>query len=258
MFWILSEILMLIFMGISFTLFCNRYSSLLVYFLVQLFSRFNVLLFYLFPNTFLFTSSLLLKFGFFPFHSWFISSSYRFPNFILFLSATLHKLPFFFALYLFSMPTNYVMLLVTGILTTILIGLTALSSVDTRLLLVLSSVANNTWLLLASFSLISLLFYSVFYSLSVLFTLMSMHSFTKVPFNSVPLLVNLSGLPPLPIFLPKMFIVCSLSIHDSRLMSSLVIIFLVLNVPIIAAYISHSASLVIFNQVSLPSLCLKL
>jgi len=101
---------MLLFMGIAYTLFYNSFSNLLVYFLVQAFSSFSLLIFYLFTSPFLFTVSLILKLSMFPFHSWFIRTVYSFPNFMFFMASTLHKLPIFLIFILYPLPIYYSLL----------------------------------------------------------------------------------------------------------------------------------------------------
>lgn len=252
--WIISELLTLVFIGLSFTLFSSSFSSLLIYFLVQVFSSFNVFLFYIYPNPILFTVALLVKFGLFPFHSWFISASYRFPNFTLFLASTLHKLPFFYALIAFPLPYNFTLFLASTLFTTLSIGLIAYSSSDTRLLLVVSSVANNSWLFLST--LLSIITFSIFYGfyvVSIFRVLASFSSFTKSSQSTPPYLINLSGLPPLPLFIPKIMVICRISSLNNVVLTSFIVLFLVVRVPIVASYVSHVLNIILYSSNTSPS-----
>lgn len=229
--WISIEFLMLIFIGVSYTLFYNSFSSLLVYFLVQAFSSFSVLIFYVIQQPLLFTVRLLLKLSIFPFHSWFINSVYNFPNFIVFLSSTLHKLPIFIMLILYSLPVNYTLLWFSILLTFFISGFLMISTHDFRLLLIYSSVGNNRWLLISSFSgvfVFLLFFFTYLIRLLLIFVILGSNSkpFSFVFHKNLPpqiifivTFVSLSGLPPYPLFFIKIYLIYNLffSLYSSSL-----------------------------------------
>ena len=106
LFWVFMEFRMLIFMGVRYTLFVNSFSSLMLYFLLQTLSSFNLLIFYLYPNQLIFTFFLLFKLSMFPFHFWFANVCYRFPNFLLWLVSSFHKVPVFLILLFFHPPLD--------------------------------------------------------------------------------------------------------------------------------------------------------
>jgi NADH:ubiquinone oxidoreductase subunit 2 (subunit N) len=138
------EFMMLIFMGMAYTIFSNNFSSLMLYFLVQTISSFRIFLFYLYPNPVFFTLSLFLKLSMFPFHFWFLNVCYRFPNFVLFLSSSVHKLPIFLIILFFSPFMSNSFALVSAVSTVFLSGCIMLSSSDFRSILLSSSVGNNS------------------------------------------------------------------------------------------------------------------
>lgn len=147
-FWLLIEILMLLFMGVSFTLFINSYRSLMLFFLVQTIASFSILVFYILSIPVAVLFSLFLKLGVFPFFSWYINVLYRFPNFIMILARTLHKLP---PLYIFSLvySNSFSTFVFSSLLFTMLFGSgLMLFTSDLRYLLILSSIVNNRFLIL--------------------------------------------------------------------------------------------------------------
>lgn len=218
-FWVFIEFMMLIFIGISYTLFSNNYSSLILYFLVQTISSFRILFFYLYSSPIFFTLSLFLKLSMFPFHFWFLSICYRFPNFILFLSSSLHKVPVFLFLLFFSPALNYPFIMFSISLTVLFSGIIILGSSDFRSVLVSSSVGNNSWFLFSSLlDLFSFLLFFGFYCLFLFFLVSDFSSLTKPGLSTFSkgrfyfycLVIFISGLPPFPMFFAKMFIVYSL------------------------------------------------
>ena len=218
-FWVFMEFIMLIFMGISYTLFLNNFSSLILYFLLQTVSSFRILLFYLYPNSLLFSLFVVIKLSMFPFHFWFLNICYRFPNFVLFLSSSFHKVPVFLIIILFKPVFNLSFMMVSTILTVVLSGFIMLSSVDFRSVVVCSSVGNNSWFFLSS--LLDLFSFILFFSIYCffLFLLVSELSIftkpliTKISRGRLSLfyyIIFLRGLPPFPVFFAKMFVLFSL------------------------------------------------
>ena len=213
-FWLVIELLMLVFIGLSYSVFSNSFSSLILYFLIQTVASFSVLLSYLYSFNFLLCVSFMLKLSMFPFHLWFLSVVYRFPRFILFLSSSFHKLPIFLFSLNFSFSFSSFCALSSILISVLLSSLFMLSVVDFRMLILSSSLGNNSWLFIASLSGFYCFFtFFVLYSLFLFLLLFSFSSFSKpVKTNRyiylfIPLLlVCLSGLPPLPLFYPKLFI----------------------------------------------------
>lgn len=232
-FWVFMEFMILIFMGISYTLFLNNFSSLMLYFLLQTISSFRILLFYLYPNPLLFSLFISMKLSIFPFHFWFLNICYRFPNFVLFLSSSFHKIPVFLIILLFNPIFNLNFIMVSTILTVLLSGFMMLSSIDFRAVVVCSSVGNNSWFFLSSMlDLFSFMFFFSMYCFFLFLLISELSVFTK------PLMVKLvggrlslfyyvvflSGLPPFPVFFGKIFILFSiLTKFDIRLYLSLFI-----------------------------------
>lgn len=60
---------MLLFMGLSYTIFAHRYTQLMLYFLMQTLASFGILVFYTLGSDYLLYSALFLKLGIFPFIS---------------------------------------------------------------------------------------------------------------------------------------------------------------------------------------------
>ena len=218
-YWAVIELLILIFMGIRYTLFFRTYSQLIVYFLIQVVSSFSILIFYVYSIPLFLTISFLIKLAIFPFFFWYITLIYRFPNFVFWLSTTLHKIPPLLMMKIFSLPLTFDVLWFSILLTTFVSGLVIVSLVDLRIVLVLSSVGNNSWLVLSQFSRFSIfLSFIFFYSLGLLYLVSLWGSSRKILFSfdlvsvSNPLtfwVLFISGLPPFPIFYLKMLIVFS-------------------------------------------------
>lgn len=227
-------------MGLAYSVSTNSFSQLIVYFLIQAYSSFSIIIFYLLCRSLFLSVSILIKLCMFPFHSWFISIGYRLNNFILFLRTTLHKLPVFLLLLFFYLDTSS-FIVEFSILFSILFSSFTMFLRDFRLLLVCSSVGNNSWFLFSSFCNYTtfVLFFTVyFFSLLIPFILIG--SFSKVPDSSKPLapfsLIFLSGLPPFPIFFSKIFIVYQLCSLNSRVF---IVLVLLLNSFMMSAYVSY-------------------
>lgn len=261
-FWLLIELIALLLIGISYTIFTNSVSQLIVYFLVQSLSSFLILLSYLFSSTVLLSVSFLLKLGIFPFLTWYLSSVSRFPNFIFWLTGTLHKLPPLLLLLQFGLQIDVYLLWGSVLMTTLLSGFTMLTTRDFRYLLVSSSIGNNSWFLLSeqvNFT-VFFFFFSI-YTLFLFFLLNSFGSLTK-PVESLSssyasshskwwfYLMCLSGLPPFPIFFAKMLVIMNLFII--RPLSYLFMLFLVFNCFIVAGYLNYLLTSVVYRY-SIPT-----
>jgi len=222
-FWVFIEFIILIFIGVSYTLFLNNFSSLILYFLLQTVSSFRILLFYLFPIPLIFSMFVCIKLSIFPFHFWFINICYRFPNFVLFLVSSFHKIPVFLIFLLFQPSFRLSFLIVSSILTMLISGVIILSSVDFRAIIVSSSIGNNSWFLLSSFSnfrTFIVFFFTYCFFLYLLFRELSIFTkplsfvFSKGDYTLLILITFIRGLPPFPIFFVKILILFSLIVRS--------------------------------------------
>nr|AGI78552.1 NADH dehydrogenase subunit 2 [Brachionus koreanus] len=265
-YWMVMELIMLLFMGLSYTLFVSSYSQLMSYFLIQAISSFSILISFMHSYMFLFTVSLLLKLSMFPFYAWYINVIYRFPNFIFWLSGTLHKLPLLIMMFNFSLSLNMNLIWLSIVFTTLLSGFMMLMVVDLRMLLVLSSVGNNSWLLISQMTdLFSFLTFFTVYSFSLLMLLFSFSGLSKFPsYTSVGSdnyflsmwVVSLSGMPPLPLFFSKMIVLFSfIGVHS---MNYLFILFLLSNSLMVMAYLQSIMKFFVYSFSTSSHLLLKL
>lgn len=248
-FWLVMEMMTLLLMGISYTVFTNRVSQLMVYFLIQSLSSFLMLVSYLFSSSLLLTVAFILKLGMFPFLSWYLNSVSRFPNFIFWLTGTLHKLPPLLILLQFNLILDTSLFWGSILLTTFIAGIIMLITSDFRYLLVSSSVGNNSWFLLSeqvNYS-VFLIFIGV-YSLFLFFLISSFGELTK-PAPSLTyksssadtkwwfFLLCVSGLPPFPLFFAKMLVIYSL--FSLGALNYLFIAFLLFNCFMVAGYLNY-------------------
>lgn len=226
--WVLIEFLILVFIGISYSFVIYRFSSLIIFFVIQASSSLILLASFTLKCSFLFSLSLLLKLGIFPFFAWFLVSVTPFPSFILVLTSTTQKLPPFLVLFLFQEITNSFIFWVSSLVGLVLFPIFILSLSDCRVFLILSSICNNSWLFLRQlFSLALLLVFLLIYFFNFILLLCFFSrslSLGVYPPNKNPLgfflsLISLSGLPPFPIFFIKLFCVLfikfSLSEHSN-------------------------------------------
>lgn len=248
-FWLVMEMMTLLLMGISYTVFTNRVSQLMVYFLIQSLSSFLILVSYLVGSPLMLTVAFILKLGMFPFLSWYLNSVRRFPNFIFWLTGTLHKLPPLLMLLQFNLVLDTALFWGSVLLTTFIAGIIMLITSDFRYLLVSSSVGNNSWFLLSeqvNYS-VFLLFIGV-YSLFLFFLISSFGELTKPGLSlnyqsdsgSVKwwfFLLCVSGLPPFPLFFAKMLVIYNLFLLGS--LNYLFIAFLLFNCFMVAGYLNY-------------------
>ena len=248
-FWLGIEMITLLLIGISYTVFTNRVSQLMVYFLVQSLSSFLILISYLISSPVLLTVSYLLKLGIFPFLTWYLNSVRRFPNFIFWLTGTLHKLPPLLLLMQFNLVLETTLFWGSVLLTTFIAGTLMLIRSDFRYLLVASSVGNNSWFLLSEqVNYMVFIGFILTYSLFLFLLISSFGELTK-PSSSLRFktdsgnvkwwfyLLCVSGLPPFPIFFVKMLVIYSLFTLGS--LNYLFIIFLLFNCFIVAGYLNY-------------------
>lgn len=212
-YWSVMEIIILLFIGLSYSIIVRSYSHLIIYFLIQTVASFLILVFYIYDFSFFLTSSLILKLSMFPFFMWYINSVYRLPNFIFWLASTIHKIPPILIIKVFYLNLNSRILWVSIFFTTIVIGFIILSVYDLRILLVLSSIGNNSWLLIRQIvSYFIFVIYIIFYRFVLFYVLLSFGSLSKLqaPKRLTSQLtkfsfwlLTLSGIPPFPLFYLK-------------------------------------------------------
>lgn len=218
-YWVVIEFMILLLIGLSFTIFTHRFSSLMSYFIIQTIASFNLLIFFYLGLYEAFMISLFLKLSVFPFSSWYPSVVYRFPNFILLLVRTVHKLPPLLLLLLFPLSFSWSLFFTILRTNLLLSSFFMLNLSDIRMLLLVSSVGNNSWILAASqLTLPVFLLYFVVYSIRLFVVLTQFNSLSKPSLSLVssqtssPLslslsLLNLAGLPPLPLFFCKIVVI---------------------------------------------------
>lgn len=244
-YWSVIELMILLFIGLSYTLFVRNYSQLIVYFLIQTLSSFLLLVFYIYDLPSLLTIAFLIKLSIFPFFLWYINLVYKFPNFIFWLARTLHKIPPILIIKLFSLNLNHNILWLSILLTVFFRGLMILSVVDLRILLVLSSIGNNSWFLLSQIvNIFIFIIFVIIYSLSLYCLLNTFKGITKPsitssltsnPYSLRLWVLSISGIPPFPVFFGKILII--LSILTTFELNYFFILFLVINSLIVIGYL---------------------
>jgi len=246
-FWLYIEVLILLFIGFSYTIFSNSYTQLMLYFLIQTLASFRILVFYILDYRSLFCMFLFLKLGMFPFFSWYVNVLYRFPSSLLLLSGTLHKLPPLLLLAIVVSSSNISLLVVTRLVTLMVGGFFILRVLDFRYLLVVSSIANNSFLILGivSGSYSRFFIFYALYFMTIAARLYVLDNFMKVlPPQPTKrfliifitfLLLNMAALPPLPMFLAKFLLIYEfLLVHSSYI--GIVVLVVLANVSIVVSY----------------------
>lgn len=248
-FWLFIELCILLFIGFCYTIFINSYSQLIFFFLVQTAASFRILVFFTLSIYPLLILSFLFKLAMFPFMYWYLNVIYRFPNSALFIVSTVYKLP---TLLLYTtFVSSFSSLLVYSIAATFLLASILMFNVsDFRYLLIVSSTTSSSWFLLAMLysNIILFIFFFLLYSLTLLFLLSSMGPLTKLSpslySTSFPAritlflaLSNFASFPPSPMFLLKLAILYNFSIESGFMLFNELLLFLILNVLVIASYI---------------------
>lgn len=250
-FWLLIEILILLFMGFCFSTFSLGFSCLIVYFLLQTVSSLSLFIFYSLSLPLLFTFFLTLKLSMFPFFFWFLGVVYFFSNFSFFLRASLHKLPSFLIVYLFFDSVSLILFVVSSLLSFLFSFGFMLSRRDFRFIILASSVGNNSWFFLASLCSFKL-FVSYFFLYSF-FLFLVVSQFGAVSFsptfhsgNKASLflfsLIFLSGFPPFPLFFLKLLVVYYSSFYVSP---HYIFLFIVFSSLLLAGYFRFLLSILV-------------
>lgn len=231
-------------MGISYTVFTNRLSQLIVYFLVQSLSSFFILISFILSSPFLLTLSVVLKIGIAPFFMWYQYSVIRFPNLMFYVVSTFHKFPVLFMILQFNLALDITLFWVSALLTMVVAGSVMISSQDLRYLLVASSVGNNSWFLLACLSgFYRLRVFLLRYSLLFLGLVLSLNSTYRIRPSGAPrrvysLIISLcllSSLPPSPLFFVKLAVMFNL--FYLGVSPYLLVVFLIFSSSMVCGYV---------------------
>jgi len=249
-YWIIIEVLILLFMGFRYTLFYNRYTQLILYFLFQTLGSFRIIVAYLFGLKYFLIFSIFFKLGIFPFYSWYINVLFRFPNPRILLASTWHKLPplFIFYLVLDRSILSFVFIFIT--LTVIVSSVFMISIYNIRYLIIVSSIGNNAFLLLALIRerlRVFLFFYAVYYVAIRLilktFRQIRTHNYSTTPSSRRDRMIilfvifNIASLPPLPVFIGKFLVLFNcISIYSNHSIYLLIIV--LINVIMIVSYVN--------------------
>jgi hypothetical protein len=243
-FWLFIEIITLVLIGISYTLFTNSLSQLMVYFFIQSLSSFFVLLAFIFSSPLFFTISLVIKIGIAPLYTWYLHSVIRFPNLLFFMVSTIHKLPVLFIICQFKIQLDMPLFWLCSILSVLVRGFLIIATQDLRYLLVASSIGNNTWLILSSISgtqgflififLYTFLFFCIVNNINLSYRIRVTSDSSRTAILII-LLCLLSALPPSPLFLAKTYIVFNLFSLSSSF--SVILAFLLSTSIIVSGYV---------------------
>lgn len=216
-FWVYIEIIILLFIGIGYSILLSSTSQFITYFLIQSISSFSLLIFYIYSLPSVFTLFLLIKLSIFPFCFWYINITYVFSNFLFWFVRTVHKLPPLLILKMFTLMLNINILWISIILSVLFSAFIILSSLDLRMLLVVSSVGNNSWFILGQIlNLFIFTIYFIIYSIRLYYIISYFKTLSNLNLSYISnksvyryrfILLNLSGIPPFPLFFFKIIIV---------------------------------------------------
>lgn len=214
----------------------------LIYFITQRISSLIIVLAVLESETYtglwnstrlkIFTLVLCFKIAIIPFSRWFIRTSLFLQKFPFFLILTLQKYIPFMLLYFSGL--FYTWFLIICIIASLIIGpVLNFSQNRIKFLLLISRVSNSGWFLIAlSFLFISWKVYFLLYILILIFLISSLHPSIKQThilnkkqkiFTFISI-INLRGIPPFSIFLPKVIVVCSATYYGFWTLASILMI----------------------------------
>lgn len=256
MFWSIIEFRTLVFIGLSYSAFKNSFSRLLIFFIIQSYSAFIILIFFCINFSFGFTFTILLKLSIFPFYFWYLSVIPLFSNFMFWFSSTFFKIPSIIILYNFFYILNYNVFFISRILTIFFGALAMLSSNDLRFILISSSVVNNSWFFFSQIvRLLVFLVYFLVYFLILTAIVYHVHFNSSTNFLSycsikhtnfvVVSLLTLSGLPPFPLFFSKMLVVFILLANIQYFFIVLLLLFV--SVLTLVGYLKYVFNILIYS-----------
>ena len=247
-FWVLMELRTLVFIGLSYSVFKNNFSSLLRFFIIQTISALLIFIFYCLGVNLGFTLSLVLKLSMFPFYFWYLNLVNYFPNFIFYFTRTFFKIPSILILEFFSLNVNLNVLLTRGVFTILVGGVLIVFRNDLRFIILASSVANNSWFILSQIASLHLfilfLFFYRFFLFFILNSVSNSSSFKHKFSSNISLFILrlcvLAGMPPFPIFFVKILVIVNIIF---RFLSNMFFLFFLLsNVVLVLGYLK-----IIFN-----------
>lgn len=252
-FWSIIEFRTLIFIGLSYSAFKNRFSRLLIFFIIQSYSAFMMLIFFCINYSVGFTFSILLKLSIFPFYFWYLRIIPLFNNFIFFFSSTFFKIPSIFIIYNFYFILDYKLLLISRVLTILIGALPMLIRNDLRFIIISSSVINNSWFVFSQIVRLLIFFlYILTYFLFLIQILFIFNSNSSVSYSitkdSKPALVfslfTLAGLPPFPLFYIKVLIVFNIITNINTLF---IVLFLFIRILTLIGYLKYVFTIIMFE-----------
>ena len=246
--WCLIEFMMLVFMGLSFSIVVIGLSHLIGYFLIQAVSSTGLFIFFLSGSSTIFSLFMLLKLSIFPFIFWFINLIPTMSSFMVFIVGSFQKLPPFFMLYRFSLSYSITIIIVSSLLNLLFCVFLISTSLSLRIFLVVSSVANNSWIFLSQ--LISwkvFIIFFVFYSFYIIVIFILFGPSLAIPSGFLRnrrsllcvltlVLLSLAAFPPFPLFFVKVLVIYSI-VHYRSILTFYAILMLVLNSFLIYSYL---------------------
>nr|BCD33896.1 NADH dehydrogenase subunit 2 [Candidiopotamon tokashikense] len=226
-------------------------------------------------SPFLILSSLLLKLGSAPFHSWFpqVMMGLTWPQGIILM--TFQKIPPFILIsYLSIFTTLTQFIILSAILSAIIGALGGFNTMQLRKIMTFSSINHMSWMLISisindAFWIVYFMFYSIISSsimillnMSQTFTLSDLMKFNQpITMNSLlmPLnLLSLGGLPPFAGFIPKWMLI-QLMINNKLffplillLLSTLVTLYFYLRITIFFLLLTNP-SMIIYSKLNSSS-----
>ena len=262
MFWSVIELRTLIFIGLSYSTFKNSFSRLLIFFIIQSYSAFILLVFFCLNIAFGFTLSILLKLSIFPFYFWYLRVIPFFRNFIFLFSRTLFKIPSIYIMYNFSYILNYNFLFLSVLLTIFIGSLTIINRTDMRFILVSSSVVTNSWFVASQLvSLLLFFVYFVVYSFMFIAVIIFIRSNCSISFLSSFSIeskliiffcfITMAGLPPFPLFYVKVLVIYNFFIITNSFLLIMFIIFF--RVLTLLGYLKYVFNITIFMYTNIVS-----
>lgn len=262
-YWVMLEIVTLLFIGVRYTLFKNSYSYLIIYFIIQIVSALGILVSYLAGLWALFTLFYFSKIALFPTLYWIVNIMYRFPMSVLFIVSTVYKVPSVVLFFQFAPLFSW--LIISILLTTIILSSTLMYvSVDVKFSLIVSTSVSTCWIILSLYGPIYVFsLYFLLYTLSLYLVTIFLAPYRDIkrndlyildlkPISGFLALSTLLGLPPFPLFLVKLLILYNLYLFLPSHIVYLLAIFMLINVPIVVSFI-QTCNKYLIHKYSSPS-----
>lgn len=262
-FWSIIEFRTLVFIGLSYSALKNGFSNLLVFFIIQSYSAFILLIFFCLNSPIGFTFSIILKLSIFPFYFWYLSIVPFFRNFIFFFSRTFFKIPSIFLINNFFPFIDHKFLFVSLVLTILFGSLAIIMSRDIRFIIISSSVVNNSWFIISQIASLLIFFIYIFiyfFTLLVIIHLIRSNTSTNIlrytsPKNKIVVFlsfVTIAGLPPFPLFYVKIYTVYNLFSNVRSVVFIILILFV--SVLTLVGYLKYVFNILMFNYSNINTL----